>query len=92
MTSAGCGHDPEADHAERRRSAATTATSTRPMTARPAANLPLMTSSRWIGWDSSRGSVPSARSLLIASKANASPSSGADDRDEPDDRWQRIGR
>ena len=37
----------------------TTATSTSPMTARPAANLPLITSSRWIGWDRRRGSVPS---------------------------------
>ena len=43
----------------------------------PGANLPLTTSSRWIGWDRSRGSVPSARSPLIASNANARPSSGA---------------
>ena len=47
------------------------------MTARPATNLPLMTSSRWMGWDSSRGSVPSERSPLMASNAKASPSSGA---------------
>ena len=47
------------------------------MTARPAANLPLITSSRWIGWERSRGSVPSWRSLLIASKAKMIPSSGA---------------
>ena len=47
------------------------------MTARPATNLPLTTSSRWIGWASSRGSVPSERSPLTASKANARPSSGA---------------
>ena len=46
------------------------------MTASPARNLPLMTSSRWIGCDTSRGRVPSARSELIASKPNAIPSSG----------------
>ena len=34
-------------------------TSTSEMIARPAANLPLITSSRWIGWERSRGSVPS---------------------------------
>ena len=38
------------------------------MTARPAANLPLITSSRWIGWDRRRGSVPWARSPFTASK------------------------
>ena len=43
------------------------------MTASPAANLPLITSSRWIGCDRSRGSVPSARSPLTASNANAMP-------------------
>ena len=47
------------------------------ITARPAANLPLITSSRWIGWDSSRGSVPCERSPLIESNMNARPSSGA---------------
>ena len=46
------------------------------MTARPAANLPLITSSRWIGWERSRGRVPRARSPLTASNANAIPSSG----------------
>src|SRR5918992_5281096 len=45
--------------------------------ARPAANFPLITSSRWIGWERSRGSVPCARSPLIASNPNAIPSSGA---------------
>ena len=54
-----------------------TDTSTSPMTASPAANLPFTTSSRWIGWESRRGSVPSARSPLMASNANANPSSGA---------------
>ena len=46
------------------------------MTARPATNLPLMTSSRWMGCDTSRGSVPSDRSLLMASKPKAMPSTG----------------
>ncbi len=45
--------------------------------ASPAANLPLITSSRWIGCESSRGIVPWARSPLIASKPKAMPSSGA---------------
>ena len=55
----------------------TIATITSPMTDRPAANLPLITSSRWIGWESSRGSVPWARSPFTASNPNDSPSSGA---------------
>ena len=73
-------HDPQPDAARSRRSAATTETRTSPMTASPAANLPLMTSSRWIGWDSSRGSVPSDRSPLMASNAKARPEQRRDDR------------
>ena len=42
----------------------------------PATNLPLMISSRWIGWATSRGSVRWARSPLIASNPKAMPSSG----------------
>ena len=47
------------------------------LTAIPAANLPLMTSSRWIGCERSLGRVPCARSPLTASNENARPSSGA---------------
>ncbi len=54
----------------------TSAASITAMTAIPAANLPLMTSSRWIGCDSSRDSVPWLRSLLIPSNPNAIPTSG----------------
>ncbi len=46
------------------------------ITAIPAANLPLTTSSRWIGWASSRDSVPWLRSLLMPSKPKAMPTSG----------------
>ena len=42
----------------------------------PATNLPLMISSRWIGCDTSRGSVRWARSPLMASNPKAMPSSG----------------
>src|SRR5256885_1505852 len=50
-------------------------TITIPITARPAANLPLMTSSRWIGWDSSPGSVPWGRSPLAAARPESRRSS-----------------
>ncbi len=46
------------------------------MTARPATNLPLMTSSRWMGCETSRGRVPSDRSELMASKPKAMPRTG----------------
>src|SRR3972149_4893905 len=48
----------------------------RAVVARAPANLPLMTSSRQIGCESRRGSVRSVRSLLMASKPKAMPSSG----------------
>ena len=54
-----------------------TALTDRPMSASPAANLPLITSSRWIGCERRRGRVPCARSPLMASKPKAMPSSGA---------------
>ena len=54
----------------------TSAASISAITAIPAANLPLMTSSRWIGWASSRDSVPWLRSLLMPSNPNAMPTSG----------------
>ena len=46
------------------------------MIASPATNFPLITSSRWIGWDSSRGRVPSERSALMALNPKAMPTSG----------------
>src|SRR5829696_8548185 len=54
----------------------TSAVSISAITAIPATNLPLMTSSRWIGWASSRDSVPCARSELMPSKPKAMPTSG----------------
>ena len=46
-------------------------------------NLPLMTSSRWMGCDTSRGSVPSDRSELMASNPNAMPSTGPSNTTSP---------
>ena len=42
----------------------------------PATNLPLITSSRWIGWATRRGKVRCERSPLMASKPKAMPSNG----------------
>ncbi len=47
------------------------------MTLIPAMNLPRITSSRWMGWDSSLGRVPWALSPLTESKPNMMPSRGA---------------
>ena len=52
------------------------ASRTSPITARPAANLPMITASRWIGWETRRGRVRSERSPLIASNPKAIPRSG----------------
>ena len=55
---------------------ATIAVSISAMIAMPAANLPLMTSSRWMGCERSRDSVPWARSELTASNPKAMPTRG----------------
>ena len=76
------GHDPEADHRERR-DPADDVTRTRAITASPAANLPLTTSSRWIGCERSRGRVPWPRSPLIAVEREGEAQQRPDDARNP---------
>ena len=62
------------------------------MTARPAANLPLITSSRWIGCESSRGSVPSCALAVDRIEREGQPEQRRDEGDERVDAERDVGR
>ena len=58
----------------------------------PATNLPLMISSRWIGWATSRGSVPERSLAVDGVEAERDAEQRPEDADELVERRHPIGR